>query len=399
MSLAIGDQAVSSLTNVVAVLVVARRLDAESFGSFSLAYVALTLFLGVGRAFFGLPLSLSARAGTAETRQVLEKALGAILVAALPIAGIVYLIGAVLSNSWHGSQSIAVTAVAVATPIILIQDVVRYFALAVGRAGVALAADALWLLGVTLLFFVPQLGLGPLFAGWIAAVLASIAIFALVFRPRPRWRSALSTLRPERGLRTSVSGTVLLSNITSLSVNGLASSRYGLELVGGLRGSSTLFGPVNTLITFLDFAVLPRLVRRSRARARRLLLTTFAASLLATVAWILILLILPTSWGTWLLGDTWQIARSIFHVTAIEYVLLVSAAVLSLILKTRDEGRLLLLSKIISSLAIVVGVVVAISISHTVIAVPVAIAVGAGISLCSLAVSVWLSTPGRSRHA
>lgn len=398
LGLAIGDQAVSSLTNVIAVLVVARQLDAASFGSFSLTYVVLTLFLGVGRAFFGLPLSLSARAGGASSRRLFEQALAALLAAALPISLVVFGVGSTLSGSWHGSQSAAIIAVAVATPLVLLQDVARYYALAIGRAGTALLADAVWFVGVVGLFITPLHSLA-LFSWWIGAILASLVIFTVSFHPKPEWEAAVQALRPERGLRTNVSGTVILSNITSLSVNGLASSRYGLELVGGLRGASTLFGPVNTLITFLDFAVLPRLVRRPEASARRLLLATFAATVASTVLWVVVLLNIPDAWGVWLLGETWRTASSIFHITAVEYVLLVCAAILSLILKTRNAGRSLLVSKVISSAAIIVGVAVALFVSSTVHGVPLAIALGAGISCLSLAVSVLLTSPRRKRDA
>lgn len=398
LGLAVADQALSSMTNVVAVLVVARQVDAASFGSFSLAYVVLTLFLGVSRAFFGLPLSLSARAGRASSRLLFEKALAALLVAALPISVVVFVVGSTLSGSWHGSHSTAIVAVAVATPLVLLQDVARYYALAVGRAGVALLADLVWFVGVVALLLAPLPPLA-LFTLWIVAVLASIVVFAASFHPKPDWGAAVQTLRPERGLRANVSGTVILSNVTSLSVNGLASSRYSLELVGGLRGASTLFGPVNTLITFLDFAVLPRLVRRSRQSARRLLFATFAATVTSTLLWVVVLLNIPDAWGMWLLGETWLTARAIFHVTAVEYVLLVCAAVLSLILKTRNAGRLLFVSKVISSVAIVLGVVIALSVSSMLIGVPVAIAIGAAISCLSLAVSVLLTSPGRKRNA
>lgn len=398
LGLAIGDQAISSLTNVVAVLVVARQLDAESFGSFSLAYLVLTLFLGVGRAFFGLPLSLSARAGEVASRRLFEQALAALLVAALPISVVVFGVGSTLSGAWHGSQSTAIIAVAVATPLVLLQDIGRYYALAIGRAGTALLADAVWFGGVVALFIAPLPSLA-LFSLWIGAILASIVVFTASFHPKPKWKAAVQALRPERGLRANVSGTVILSNITSLSVNGLASSRYGLEIVGGLRGASTLFGPVNTLITFLDFAVLPRLVQRSEASARRLLLSTFAATVASTLLWVVVLLNIPDAWGMWLLGETWQTARAIFHITAVEYVLLVCAAIFSLHLKTRNAGRFLLVSKVISSAAIIVGVIIALLVSPTVLGVPLAIALGAGISCLSLGVSVLLTSPRRKRNA
>ena len=57
-SLALVDQGFSSLSNVLAVFLVAQALGKDDFGRFSLAYAILVAVLGVSRSWFGTRLSL-----------------------------------------------------------------------------------------------------------------------------------------------------------------------------------------------------------------------------------------------------------------------------------------------------------------------------------------------------
>src|SRR5215469_2316708 len=52
----VGDQAISSLTNFVVVLYVARTVGAKQFGAFSLAYVTYTFVLNASRGLSSDPL-------------------------------------------------------------------------------------------------------------------------------------------------------------------------------------------------------------------------------------------------------------------------------------------------------------------------------------------------------
>ena len=395
---AVLDQGLSSVSNVLAVLVVARQLDAAAFGSFSVAYTALALFLGVSRAFFGLPLSLTAKDGPSATTSFFHGAWAALLVLSLPVFVVVAGVAYLLVQPATPGAVLAIVFVGLATPLIVLQDLGRYYALAIGRPQVALLSDIVWLIGIVALFAVPALAPGAILGLWLSIIIASLAVIVVVFRPAPRWSETRGHLRLRRGLRESVTGTVLLSSGTSLAVNGMATRSYGLELVGGMRGASTAFGPVNTLITFLDFAVLPRLAGRPARESGRLLWSAMAACLFCSACWITVLLLLPDAWGTWLLGDTWERTRSILPITAIEYVLLTVAAVLSLALKARGAARALFVSKIISSSAIVVGVVVVIAVGAPPLSVPAVLVMGALTACAALALALLLARRKDKNH-
>lgn len=380
---AVADQGLSSGTNLLAVLVLARQLDIESFGVFSVAYLLLTLFLGAARSFIGLPISLSSALGKEASRKAFNAAWAGLLVSALPVAVVVAGISWVISGLGPMDDFLPILLVSLATPLILLQDMSRYFALATGRPVTALLADFVWLAGIVLLFLTPALPQAALFGAWVGAVVASLLVFIVTFRPAPAWREVGSVLRPQRGLRESVTLTVVLSNATSLGTNALATPAYGLGLIGGLRGSSTLFGPVNTLITFLDFAVLPRIVALDRRRRRRMMIITMVSTVVCTAMWITAMLTMPDAWGYWILGETWSMTRDIIQITSVEYVFLAVAAVLALILKADGAARELLLSKVASSAVIVLAVVIGTQTDASPSSVPLALVCGA-VGSCAL---------------
>jgi hypothetical protein len=84
----------------------------------------------------------------------------------------------------------------------------------------------------------------------------------------------------------------------------------GVEAVGAIRGGQALLGPLNVLSLGLVSFAIPEMSRRSLER--RDLLTAasgISGALVATTAgWGTVLVLLPVSVGTSLLGDTWVAA-------------------------------------------------------------------------------------------
>jgi hypothetical protein len=54
----VADQALSALTNVVLSFIVARNVDADGFGAFSVAFLVFSLLIGAERSLVGGPLSM-----------------------------------------------------------------------------------------------------------------------------------------------------------------------------------------------------------------------------------------------------------------------------------------------------------------------------------------------------
>jgi O-antigen/teichoic acid export membrane protein len=387
------DQGLSSGTNFLAVFVLAGSLSSGEFGVFAMAYTVLTLFVGVTRSFFGLPLALAAQRSTDELTDLYRASVSALCWIAIPVAAVVFGVGAL---SAMGASPAAVElglwaslAVAVATPMVMLQDISRYYAIALDKPGVAVVSDAIWLGAIVLLFATRDL-LDPaaVVLAWSLAVAASLGYVVVLFRPRLSLRAGLRLLVPRGGLRESISVTVVLSTGVTLVMGFLMLPFLGAAAVGTIRGAGTLFGPVNTLMALLDFSVLSQLARRDRSSDGRsvLLIATVVCAL--TAVWAGVLLLLPESIGVFILGDTWDGARRILPITSIEYVLLCLAASLALIPKLRDRAKVLLLNRVWASVTILGVALAALLLGGDVVAMAIALLLGAVVSAVGL---VWNS--------
>src|SRR5512132_4343544 len=111
------DQGMSSLSNVLAVIMVAQSLSASAFGAFSVAYAVLIFLLTLSRSYFGTLLTLT------DTRAAARDRAGAPLGALLVLAPVLTLatggIGLLLSNK---SDFSIVIVVALAAPLVCLQD-------------------------------------------------------------------------------------------------------------------------------------------------------------------------------------------------------------------------------------------------------------------------------------
>src|SRR5262249_10881160 len=92
------DQGVSSLSNVVIAIIVARAVPDKQFGAFAAATIAYALTVGVSRALVGEPLlSLYSHSTPEVRRSLISDMLGASIVvslgAALVLGGVGFLVG------------------------------------------------------------------------------------------------------------------------------------------------------------------------------------------------------------------------------------------------------------------------------------------------------------------
>lgn len=372
------DQGVSSATNLLAVLAVAASLNADGFGVFSVVYGGLTLALGLGRSYLGLPIALEGADAT-DARSY-NGGVTLIALAGLPIILLLGLLGWAVAAG-HGLGWIGLI-VAIATPLVVVQDLGRFQAMAQGKQWLALASDTLWLLGAATLWafrgVLPTVGVLWV---WLAAIVAAALIVTLPLRPRWAWHRALELLKPARGARESASIAVLLSAGGSMFVGLIVAGTFGPAGAGALRGAGTLMGVMNTLIAFLDFGVLIRLARRHRSEDRKSLAVMLVVYLIALGLWTAILLWIPGSAGEVVLGDTWISTRAILPITALEYVSLVAIAVLGIYCKLRDQAKPILVGKVTSTCILLVGVLVLAAVGAQFIWVPVCMAVAAAVGL------------------
>ena len=310
------DQGLSSASNLVLALAVARSVPSVDFGAFGLAVATYILAIGVARALTSEPFlvrhststpekSKDTAGGSAATSALIGLALGSVLV-----------LGGLLVGPGSPRPLYAVSAF---LPALLLQDHWRYVLVAQRRPRSAALNDLTWLilqlLGTVLLIvdrstrsstnWILMWGTG----GAMCSVLGAWQCGAV-----PNFRKIRSWFHAERHLMAGfVAEFAFSTGSAPVTLIGLGAIG-GLRAVAGIRGAQTLFGPFYVVSAGALLALIAEGSRIATSRPRQLPIAMSVAggSLgLAAIGVTGLLTILPTSLGHAILGETWSRAHSV----------------------------------------------------------------------------------------
>lgn len=392
------DQAISGGTNLLVVAALAQRLAPETFGAFAIAYAGLVLVLGCSRAWLGLPLALSTSRSQHERRRLLGAGCVVVVVATpVVVLGIGTLLPTIVGGATGSAEQAVFLVVAVVTPLVCLQDLARYAAVAAGRPGRAIASDLVWLGGVVVLLAVPW-SLPPtvVLMLWAAVVAASALVGLVLTRPLASWSAARAIVAGGRGARAGGAVVTLLAAGTTLAISAIVAIGWSPADSGSLLGAGTLLGPVNLLVAMLDLAVLGQVARRAPLERRRALALVLGVLLAVQLAWTAALVVLPSSIGEVLLGATWEGARTILVLVSVQYAAASAVAVVSLELKARDVGGAMIAARVVGSVVSLGAIGAAITVDAPFAVVPLATLAGTLASLAIVLAAV-LRGPWRPR--
>lgn len=304
------DQIVSSLSNFALVALVAGVATTAEFGLFSLGYVLLLFFLGFQRALVGEVLLVrfskagERPAGVDDSAAGVSVAVGVISAVALAVCGLL-----------AGGDPLMWTVLAVAGPLVFVQDIVRYILIARARSGHALVSDAVWAvvaLPVMVWLVAVSAPAWTVAAAWTGGGVVAMIVAIAYARVLPRPVSGARWIVANRDIAVRFSGEYASLNLSNTVVWFLLAGPLGVAGVAALRGASLLFSPLNTAFNAVRIAVVPDLVRsrgsrryRSRLRETALILTGIC------VVWSGIVLLLPDEIGRLVLGATWDVAADL----------------------------------------------------------------------------------------
>jgi len=301
------DQVVSSASNFSLVALAARVSSPTDFGRFSLAYVVLIFVLGFQRALIGEVLLVKFSGSAAEPANS-RAALGLGLLVGL-VAGLGLVVGGFVVPPGRAIWF----SLAVATPVVVLQDVQRYIFITLRRPALALLLDCIWLgLSLVLMVVAAQRGLPVTWVvgGWALGALASALTGLALSRTPPRVGLGVRWVRQNRGLAVRFSAEFASLNASTALVWFVLAGTLNAAGVAALRGASLLFAPLNTAFNAVRIAMIPELVRAwGKPRYRRSLAETGVILLLLGAAWGSTVLLLPDRWGRSLLGASWASAE------------------------------------------------------------------------------------------
>lgn len=358
------DQGVSSATNFLATVLVARAVSDSLFGSFSIALVTYRLVVSTSRALISQPLAIRVSARSDQLAEV-RAAAGAAIVCGTASGVAIVLVGVAIG----GAAGVVLVVIGVLMPALVLQDTWRYALFTIGQPRRALVNDLVWaviqvgLLAIVLRSADRTLGTVVLIIGaWGVGAVAAAVLGARQARVGPALGQAGAYLRRHfaLGWRFSVEALSIsgASQLTMVAVAAMVSTAG----VGAIRGGATLFGPLTVVFMGVIAAGIPegaRLMARAPHRLAPMVVAVSAVMVGLAVSWGAMLLALPAGWGRGLLGETWTAAREVIlpFTVANTGVAMASGALLGLRIVAAASAtlRLRLLVGVVTILAGVAG--------------------------------------------
>lgn len=347
------DQAASSATNILVLVLAARLSSAAGFADFSMVYVTFTVLLGLNMAYVGQTLVLEKEdPGSARLATACRSGLAFTGAASAAVGAVLALVGLLLP----GAAGRAFLALGLVLPLVLLQDGLRYCFSALRAPQRALAADALRLACVVTALLLQPEGAPAwrLVLVWGVSALPALALGLWLLRPSVRGGAA--DLRPYLrrgylGQRFAVEFAVG-NGSSQLAVLGLGVFATPLA-VGALRGATTLFGPLNVLFNSAN-SFGPPVVGRASGKRGVVRLTALMGGALAVTgaAWGAVLYALPERAGRELLGDTWQAAAALLPATGAQYAVMGLGTCALLTLRVLNPKATLSLQVVFSLLSV-----------------------------------------------
>lgn len=320
----LGDQVLSSVTNVALTVIVARSVSGTEFGGFALAITVYILAVLVVRAICGQPLLLAhaAASGVLAQRRVTEEALGLGLAFGLGASAL----GLVAAASTSGSLQRALLPLGVLLVPLVLQDVCRYVAFAQGKPRRAFGNDLLWTVGqgvsMGVVIAAGHASVASLVWAWGLAGTVAGALALGVTAAVPRVKAGLRFFWVNRGLCGRFMGEVLItSGAVQVTLVGVAFISGPID-VGALRGAPVLFGPLNLLfaasLTGL-LAEMAHVAHEGPDRLRSQCRLISVGALVVSAGYGAVLVFLPAAAGRAALGDTWHLTDPLLVPFAVQY--------------------------------------------------------------------------------
>jgi O-antigen/teichoic acid export membrane protein len=381
----ISDQAMSSLTNFLLNIYVARSLGSAEFGAFSLAYVTYGFAINASRGLSVEPL-LIRFSGTdlATWRRATAGCTGTAIIVGLA-SGICALTAGLLVGGVTGQ---AFLALGLMLPGLLLQDAWRYAFFAIGHGRHAFVNDAIWAaIQIPLLVILKMTGHANVFwfvLAWGAGAVVASAFGALQARTRPRLTQAVDWLVRHRDLGPRYLAENTGGNAADTLRSYGTSSILGLAAVGDIQAANVIMGPFKILYFGISMITIPEAAQILRRSPRKLAVfcaaVTVGATLLALAWGAAMLIALPLGLGQLMLGVIWRPSYPLVLPTIIATMAGCANAGASIGMHALGAARRSLRSTLFNA-----GLVITFALVGAVIAGPIGTLYGAGIAS-------WLGT-------
>jgi O-antigen/teichoic acid export membrane protein len=354
------DQGISSASNLLMLIWVAHALSAADFGRFSLVFFVWVFTQnGVVRSLVSSTVMVHPEDADERPRSVL----GAAVLLSLAVGALCGVLGAGL---WWAGSNIGppLLLVGVLMPLLGVQDVGRFIAIAESKPGRAVVLDSIWL-GLMLGGFVAvEVSHGAtlmwLVAAWAGTgALSGVWVFVQHGIPRAR-ELTLDWLRE----RWHFSWRSLVASSSSAAVALVGSSLMAIVsgplAVAGVRAALLLERPSTTVQTAVATSAATDIAREKSDNAGLLRhqRRTMTASILVALLNLAVLMVIPDSVGKLLLGNVWKIVEPLLLVVGFHVGVLAAQSGVRAALMGRRQIHSVMIVDITGTVLSIVGLVI-----------------------------------------
>ncbi len=308
------DQLASSLSNAIVPLSAAGAMSVRSFAEFSLLWSVVVFLIAVNRGITCLPLS--AQGVTAE-RLLTQLSTSYFLCVAQAFLGC-----AALSIVWGFFTELPVRLLVLlccSLPCLLVQDLLRHFGVAIGRAPRVLVADASWvviaLIGALFHWWAHSLTVLVAFWALGASLSAWFLLLALPVPPRAGVRRSIASLSGRSSLAVGA-----LSTTFSVPVSFMVMAAAGREdVLSTMSAGGLLMAPINVGAASINLVLLNRLAQARNVGERYSLLRPAMGLGAAALVWTFLLVAVPSPLAEAMPGSAWGLVYSVLPILGVQY--------------------------------------------------------------------------------
>lgn len=375
-----GDQILSSVSNAVILFAMAGPSSVTAFGSAVLVFSIITAAIGFVRGAAGTPLLLMSANSRRSIRTESEFAAGAAAVLGIGVGVIALLVSIALSEPAVG------IAYAVAAPVVLCQDALRFSAMSRGEPAHAFYSDGLWAvisIGVLVVSWISPdaLTIPQMIWLWSGAGFLALVYLAMVLKTRPRFRGVVAWVRLYWSHRLRFGIEIGIDQLAAIVIVSVSTIYIGTEAAASLRGAVTILGPFAVLISSLPLIVIPESIRAGHSATQVWRTLALAAWISSATAMSIGFLapFAPEGLGRMLLGDSWAAAIHVLPFLGLEYAAICWVSGVYNYYRAQGQSARLLKYRIIQTCTSMAICSVAAVVTRTAVGVSIGLAVSAAV--------------------
>ncbi len=315
------DQAVSGASNVLIAVLAAQVLGVDAFGLFGIVFTAFVTVQGCLRSLLCEPLLVHPE----EAEERPGDAIGTTLLLGLGAAALLVVTGAI-THLWHTELANSFIVLGLCMPLIALQDLGRFLGFTTHRPAFSLWLDMVWLVlmvaAIVLLAVLDHSSLVSFVAAWAGSgALSGLLVFSR-FGLR-HLHVSLKWLRETWSFSWRYLIGFASTQMASLSSSVVVGVAAGADALGAVRGTVLITRPIG-LVHLASISAGTAEISRlepGSAQVRRHVRRTTVLTVVASVANMVVLLLLPDSVGYAVLKDVWEPTQALLLPATVQMVL------------------------------------------------------------------------------